>query len=103
MAINENIEDESQISYNALHPCDVQPAFPPNIGDGLARIIFNNVPNMPDLTKLKRFLLKAETSNPPPRSVPPNNETLRSDSIIKTSSCSEPAFKNPIQLNPISR
>src|SRR2546423_13179444 len=100
MAINENMEDESQISYNALHPCDVQPVFPPsNVGGGLARIIFNNVPNIPDLTKLKRFLLKAETSKPPPRSVPLNNETLRRDSIIRTSSCPEPTFKNPIQLN----
>jgi hypothetical protein len=103
MATNENVEDESQISYNALHPCDVQSAFPlNNMGGRLARVIFKDVPNMSDLTKLKRFLHKAETSHPPPRSVLPYNETLRHDSNAR-SSCLEPGIDNLTQLNSMSR
>src|SRR3954447_7267243 len=104
MATNENVEDESQISYNALHPCDVQPAFPPsNMGGRLARVIFEDVPHMSDLTKLKRFLHKAETSHPPPRSVPSYNETLRHDSNARKTSCSEPVIDNSTRFNSMSR
>ncbi|RIA88363.1 hypothetical protein C1645_826422 [Glomus cerebriforme] len=106
MATNENVEDESQISYNALHPFDVQPIISPsNMGGRLSRVIFENVPNMPDLTKLKRFLLKAETSNPPPRSVPPYNKTsLERDFIVRTSSLhQESSFNNTTRPNSVTR
>ncbi len=79
LTIDENVEDESQISYNALYPYDVKPAFPSgDMGNGLARVIFENVPNMPDLTKLERFLLKAETSNPSPK-LTHNSSSIRNN------------------------
>ncbi|CAB4473100.1 unnamed protein product [Rhizophagus irregularis] len=103
MATNENVEDESQISYNALHPCDIQSTFQPNMGGRLARVIFKDVPYMSDLTKLKRFLHKAESSHPPPRSVLPFNEVLGYNSNARKSSCPEPGIDKSTQLNSMSR
>ncbi|PKY39241.1 hypothetical protein RhiirA4_452402 [Rhizophagus irregularis] len=103
MATNENVEDESQISYNALHPCDIQSTFQPNMGGRLARVIFKDVPYMSDLTKLKRFLHKAETSHPPPRSVLPFNGVLGHNSNARKSSCPEPGIDKSTQLNSMSR
>ncbi|RGB24559.1 hypothetical protein C1646_772910 [Rhizophagus diaphanus] len=103
MATNENVEDESQISYNALHQCDIQSTFQPNMGGRLARVIFKDVPYMSDLTKLKRFLNKAETSHPPPRSVIPFNEVLGYNSNARKSSCPEPGIDKSTQLNSMSR
>lgn len=103
MATNENVEDESQISYNALHPYDVQSTFQPNMGGRLARVIFKDVPHMSDLTKLKRFLHKAETSHPPPRSVLPYNEVLGHDSNARKSSCPELGIVKSTQHNSMSR
>ncbi|CAG8546947.1 1635_t:CDS:2 [Funneliformis caledonium] len=93
MTIDESIEDESQISFNTLHPCD-NPAFLSGVTGGrLARVVFEDVPNMPDLTKLKRFLLKAETSNQHPRIVP----------LYNKNSCPEPIFRNSTRPNIITR
>ncbi|CAI2173595.1 7916_t:CDS:2 [Funneliformis geosporum] len=74
MTIDESVEDESQISFNTLYPYAAPAFLSSDTGNRVARVVFEVVPNMEELTMLNRFLLKAETSNQPPRREPLYNK-----------------------------